>query len=124
MPLSVGIDLVATDEVRASLAAYGERYLDRIYTEGERRECGLDPRRLASRFAAKEATMKALRRDATDRGLSWRSIDVGSDAAGRLRVCLHGPAAEFAGRRRVRRIEVSLSQGAAVAAAVVLAELE
>jgi len=48
--IAVGIDLVAIDEVRESLRAHGERYLNRIYTEAEQRECGSDPRLLAARL--------------------------------------------------------------------------
>jgi len=40
--------------------AHGERYLKHVYTDAERRDCGTSARRLAQRFAAKEATMKAL----------------------------------------------------------------
>ena len=74
------MDLVRVDEVRDSLAAHGERYLERIYTEAERRECGSDPRCLAGRFAAKEATVKAL--GGGDGALPWDSIGIERDADG------------------------------------------
>lgn len=122
MPVKVGIDLVETDEVRESLDAHGERYLDRIYTEVEQRDCGSDARRLAARFAAKEATMKALGR--RNEPLSWRSIEVGQDPGGRPCLRLSGGAAELARRRGVRRLEVSLSEGRSQGAALVLAEVE
>jgi holo-[acyl-carrier protein] synthase len=121
MSLSVGIDLVRTDEVRASLATHGERYLRRIYTEFEQRECGSDAGALAARFAAKEATMKAL--GWGDEPLAWQAVSVGRDAFGRPCICLSGTAAEVAERRGVRRLDVSLTPGRAVAVAVVLAEL-
>jgi holo-[acyl-carrier protein] synthase len=121
MALAVGIDLVRADEVRASLAAHGERYRQRIYTDGEQRECGSDPCRLAARFAAKEATMKALRRD--DEPLPWRSIEVGCDPGGGPQIRLSGPAADLAEQRGVRRLDLSLAPGRGVALAVVLAEL-
>lgn len=57
----VGTDVVAVDEVRESIARFGERYLQRTYTPGERRDCRDDPARLAARFAAKEALIKTLR---------------------------------------------------------------
>jgi holo-[acyl-carrier protein] synthase len=60
MPLRVGIDLVQIEDIRESIAAYGERYLERTYTDEERRDCGGDPSHLAARFAAKEAALKAL----------------------------------------------------------------
>jgi holo-[acyl-carrier protein] synthase len=121
MSLGVGIDLVRTDEILASLARDGERYVQRVYTAAEQRECGSDPRRLAARFAAKEATLKALRWG--DEALSWRSIGVARDENGRHCIRLSGPAAAFAERRGVRRLDVSLSHGRAMAGAVVVAEL-
>lgn len=122
MSLGVGIDLVRTDEVLASLVRHGDRYVQRVYTASEQHECGFYPRRLAARFAAKEATMKALRRG--DEPMAWRSIGIARDEDGGPRLCLSGPAAALAQRRGVRRLDVSLTEGRTVAAAVVLAELE
>ncbi len=122
MALRVGIDLVNPDEVSASLAAHGERYLTRVYTEAEQRGCGSDPRRLAARFAAKEATLKAL--GWGDEPLPWRSIAVDGDERGRASICLSGPAAELAERRGVRHLDLSFTQRRSMAVAVVLAELD
>lgn len=122
MGVGVGIDLVNPEEVSASLAAHGERYLTRVYTEAERRDCGSDPRRLAARFAAKEATLKALRWDAEP--LPWRSIGVVRDDLGRASICLSGPAAELAERRGLRHLDLSYIHRRSIAAAVVLAELD
>lgn len=122
MPVHVGIDLVRIDEVRDSLAAYGERYLERVYTEVEQRDCGHDPRRLAARFAAKEAAIKALGGDGGE-ALPWRSIGVEHDSSGRPCLRLTGPAAALARRRGAGRLDLSLTQRTSVAAAVVLAEV-
>ena len=122
MPFQIGIDLVRTDEVRESLAAHGERYLQRIYTDVEQQDCRSNPSRLAARFAAKEATMKALGRQ--DEPLPWRSIEVTHDGGGRPLIELSGPAAVLADRRGVRRLELSLTDGRSLATAVVLVELE
>lgn len=56
----VGIDVVEIAEVEQALAAHREGYLRRVFTAGERADSGTDPRRLAARFAAKEALVKAL----------------------------------------------------------------
>ena len=60
MAVFVGSDLADVESVDASIDAHGDRYLSRIYTEEERDECRMDTRKLATRFAAKEATMKAI----------------------------------------------------------------
>jgi holo-[acyl-carrier protein] synthase len=120
MTLAVGIDLVRVEEVRRSLAAHGERYLERVYTEIERRECRSDPRRLAACFAAKEATAKAL--GWGDEPAPWHSIGVEHDAYGQPQIRLSGAAAGLAGRRGVERLDVSFTHRRSVAVAVVLAE--
>jgi holo-[acyl-carrier protein] synthase len=122
MPVRVGIDLVEVEEVRESIAAHGDRYIERVYTAAERSECGRDPRRLAARFAAKEAAFKALAGEG-DRALPWHSIGVEDGATGRPRLRLTGAAAALAERRQARGFEVSLTEGQSVAAAVVLAEV-
>jgi holo-[acyl-carrier protein] synthase len=122
MPVRVGIDLVRTDEVRASMTAHGERYLKRIYTDAEQLDCGASPRRLAARFAAKEATRKVLVRG--DEPLSWRSIGVCERPGGRVGIELSGEAATLAERRGVRRLELSLTHRRELATAIVVAELE
>jgi holo-[acyl-carrier protein] synthase len=118
----VGIDLVHTDEVQEALDEHGSRYLDRVFTEQEQRDSGLDAQRLAARFAAKEATMKAL--DRGDEPLPWRSIAVARSASGSPRIELTGAAAELAQRRGVSALSVSLTHEGSLAAAVVLAEGE
>ncbi len=107
----VGIDLVEIDDVREALRMHGERYLRRIYTEREIAESRGRPERLAERFAAKEAALKALRQ--ADEAIPWRAIEV--DGAS-LR--LEGQAAELAGNRE---LALSVCHEGPVAAAVVVA---
>lgn len=118
MTRSVGIDLADVEEIRESVRVHGQRYLERVYTGAERRDCGTSARRLAQCFAAKEATMKAL---ACRERLPWHSVAVDRDAAGQPAIVLTGPAAELARERGVQRLAVSFSSVAAHAVAVVLA---
>jgi holo-[acyl-carrier protein] synthase len=120
MPFSVGIDLVSRDEVAEAVRTHGERYLERVYTEQERVDAGADPLRLAARFAAKEATMKALRR--ADEALPWQDIAVHRDPAGRPTLRLTGAAHAAAQAAGVRHLAVSLTHEGDMAAAVVMAE--
>jgi holo-[acyl-carrier protein] synthase len=122
MPFAVGIDLVSPEEVEQAMTTHGPRYLQRIYAPEELADAGSDPQRLAARFAAKEATMKALRRD--DEPLDWRAIVVTRDSAGRPALRLTGAAGELARRAGVRQLSLSLSHEPSLAAAVVLAEME
>jgi holo-[acyl-carrier protein] synthase len=114
------MDLIDTDEVRESLRLHGERYLERVYTEREAAECGRNPRQLAARFAAKEATMKVLRTG--DEPLPWRSIGVHRTADGGLAIELDGAAAALAERRGLGELSVSVTHRRSLVAALVLTQ--
>lgn len=120
MAVFVGLDLVDVESVGASIDAHGDRYLNRIYTEEERDECEMDTRKLATRFAAKEATLKAL--GPTDEPVPWRSIEVVARHGRAMGVVLHGPALQLARRRGIEHLSLSLSGTGACAAAIVIGE--
>ena len=125
MPIRVGLDLVAVETVEESLhATHGERYLERLFTEREVADCrtaaGIDPERLAARFAAKEATLKVL--PAADVGVPWQDIEVRREASGRVHLELHGRAAELATEATIVDLALSLTHEGGFAAAVVVAE--
>jgi holo-[acyl-carrier protein] synthase len=121
MPLEVGIDFVSREEVEEAIRRHGRRYLERVYTPRERADSESNPLRLAARFAAKEATMKALGRG--DGPLDWRTIELRQDADGRPTLHLTGAAGELARRAGVEGLSVSLSHRRQLAAAVVLAKV-
>jgi holo-[acyl-carrier protein] synthase len=118
MPIALGIDLVGLEEIAEALRR-GDRYLSRIYTEEELDVCGDNPRLLAACFAAKEATMKALRR--TDQAIPWRSIELRLRRGAQPSLELSGAAASLVHKRGVTGLSVSLTHSSHSAAAVVLA---
>jgi len=121
--LAVGVDLVRVDEVQAALAQFGDRYLDRVFTAHEvscaTGDADVLARHLAARFAAKEATIKAL--GPSDNLPAWRSIEVYQEQGGRCTLRLSGHAAELARKARLSEFAVSLTHEGNLAAAVVLA---
>ena len=87
--VAVGIDLADISAVRDSIDHFGARYLDRIFTPGERAQCAesSDPTpHLAARFAAKEATIKALMIDG-----AHTILDLDGGAAGGFRPLPNAP---------------------------------
>ncbi|MBO0796932.1 MAG: holo-ACP synthase, partial [Ktedonobacteraceae bacterium] len=58
--VAVGIDIIEVERVRKVYERHGERFLSRVYTPDEVRQCRGKMARLAGRFAAKEAISKAL----------------------------------------------------------------
>jgi holo-[acyl-carrier protein] synthase len=119
---SVGIDLVRVSRVAASLERFGERFLKRIFTDGEIAYATAAPaftaERLAARFAAKEATVKAL--DLAERGVGWREIEVTRRPSGGCDLKLHGAARAAAVEAGVDELAVSLSHEGDYATAVVM----
>ena len=60
MLLKTGVDLVEIERLEQTIQRYGERFLQRVFTEKELAEVGSNTASLAARFAAKEAVSKAL----------------------------------------------------------------
>lgn len=117
--LRVGIDLTSVVEVRDAIATHGERYLQRIYAPEELADAGGDPRRLAARFAAKEAVLKVLR--PADDALPWKEIRVRRHPSGWTDLVLSGRVAERARSAGVDEWAVSLTHEGDLASAVVVA---
>jgi len=124
MGLRVGADIARVDDVAASVARFGDRYLGRVYTAHEIASCAGVPSvvaaSLAARFAAKEATIKVLR--PTDAAPAWRSIEVRRHPSGWCELHLSGEAARLAAEAGITELAVSLSHEGGLAAAVVLAQ--
>ena len=119
---AVGIDMIETDRVAAVLAKHPERFLQRVFTPAEVAFCRGRVPELAARFAAKEATMKALGTGA--RSVAWRDIEVLPDRRGKPMVYLYGGAKRRAETIGLDAIDVSLTHLAAFAMAAVVATQE
>jgi holo-[acyl-carrier protein] synthase len=122
--LTVGMDLVEVAQVARSIERFGEAYLRRVFTSGELTYClGMSSNpapHLAARFAAKEATLKALRQG--DEAVDWRSVDVQRRPDGSCHVFLQNAARALAERRGVDAFSVTMSHDGEYAAAVVVGE--
>lgn len=78
MILGLGSDLIDIRRVEQSIERFGERFLNRIYTDVERAKSDKRANKAASyakRFAAKEACAKALGTGIA-RGVHWRDMGV------------------------------------------------
>src|SRR5207248_11059936 len=98
MIVGTGIDIAEVPRIGESIERFGARFLQRVFTEGERRYCDSKANRVeryAARFAAKEAAMKALG-TGWSRGVRWRDIEICRQPGGRPTISLHGQATEVA----------------------------
>lgn len=122
--LRVGVDLVRVADVTASIARFGARYTERLFTAGERAYCDADaPRaaeRYAARFAAKEATVKVLRVVAHDT-IDPRSIEIRRLPEGACEIVLHDGAITLARRSGIADLSLSMSHEQDYATATVVA---
>ncbi len=117
--LRIGVDLMDVERIERAIERYGDRFYARFFTDNERRACEGFPQRLAARFAAKEATAKALGTGIGDVG--WTEIEVDCDERGRPCLHLHGNAARLAADLGLTIWEISLSHTKDQAIAFVVA---
>ena len=92
--LGLGLDATDIDRIADTIERYGERFLRRIFTEGEVAYCArrkVPAIHFAGRFAAKEAAMKALG-TGHSHGVLWRDVEV-VRRGGPPQLELHGGAA-------------------------------
>ncbi len=104
------------------LERYGQRFLNRVFTPGEIAYCRGRAPNLAARFAAKEATMKAL--GTGIRGVGWKDIEVVRHESGAPAIKLHQRGETRAQRRGVQEISLSLSHSREYAVAFVVIRSE
>jgi len=124
MIVGTGIDIAEVPRIAASIERFGNRFLHRIFTEGEIRYCESKANRVeryAARFAAKEAAMKAIG-TGWNHGVAWRDVEVCREPGGRPTLTFHRKAAEFAAKLGARRVSLSLTHTAEHAIAQVILE--
>jgi len=124
MIVGTGIDIAEVPRIADSIARFGQRFLERVYTEGERRYCDSKANRVeryAARFAAKEAAMKALG-TGWSHGVRWRDIEVARKPGSRPTIVFYGKAAEFAATLGTVNVALSLTHTSDMAFAQVILE--
>ena len=97
---------------------HGQRFLHKVYTDREIAYCSGRPSELAARFAAKEATSKALGTGL--KGIFWRDMEILSDLLGKPQLILHGTALVRARELGIQELGVSLTHTKNLAIASVI----
>ena len=121
--LYVGVDLIEIERIGLTYSRYPRRFLEKIYTPAEQAYCRGRAPQLASRFAAKEAVMKALGTGWRS-GVRWVDIETRREPGEAPQVHLHGRSAEHATERGIARWHLTITHDAGIAAAFVVAESE
>jgi holo-[acyl-carrier protein] synthase len=106
-----GIDVIDCHRLQESIDRHGERFLERVFTEGER-EYSLGRKRaiehLAGRFAAKEAVLKVLGTGWTQ-GIAWTDVEVFREDSGQPRIRLSGRCKQLADVMGLTDILISIT---------------
>ena len=126
MILGLGNDIIDIRRIEKTIARFGDRFLDRVFTDTERRKSDRRVNRAASyakRFAAKEACAKALG-TGFRRGVFWRDMGVVNLPSGRPTMQLTGGAAarlrHITPQGMEARIDVTLTDDFPQAQAIVV----
>src|SRR4029077_8136824 len=109
--IGIGVDLVECARIERSLERFGEKFLKRVFTEGEieySMSMKFPARHLAARFAAKEAVSKAFG-TGIGKSMGWRDIDVHKKPSGEPFLVYVGQAEQLAKQRGVTSAQITLS---------------
>jgi len=120
----IGTDLIEIDRIARVCGEYGQRFLERLFTEAERayfaRWTDAAPS-IAGRFAAKEAVMKALG-TGWGRGVRFCDIEIERRPSGRPNVVLHGRCRDIFRELGGSQIHCTITHSRTHAMAVVIFE--
>ncbi|MCD0460322.1 holo-ACP synthase [Roseiconus lacunae] len=123
--IATGTEIVETVRIAKMIETHGEQFLERVYTADEIEYCVQTadaPGHFATRWAAKEAVMKALR--CRRRGVRWNEIEIVVRPGSGYDVVLSGNALQCASEHEIDRLHLSLSACRTHAVAHVIAEAE
>ncbi len=121
--LGIGTHITECLRIARMIERHGEQFIDRVYTPEEVRYCHnrkQATQHFAAYWAAKEAVLKALGTRWV-RGIDWRDIEIRPGPGGRTTVALSGGVQQWAQKKAVLQIQVSISHCRAYATALALA---
>lgn len=126
MIIGLGSDLIDIRRIEKTLDRFGPRFIDRIYTETEKKKSEgrrMRPASYAKRFAAKEACAKALG-TGFRRGVFWRDMGVVNLRSGRPTMALTGGALkrlqEITPKGHSAQIDLTITDDFPLAQAIVI----
>ena len=124
MIVGTGIDIAEVERIEQTIARFGGRFKERVFTADEIRYCeskANKAERYAARFAAKEAGMKAIG-TGWSHGVRWQDIEVRRLPGGRPTVVFHGKAGEIFAKLGGVRAHLSITHTKDSAMAYVIIE--
>lgn len=109
MKITCGTDIIEIERIKESIETLEDRFLNKVYTEKEIEYCESKKaqkyQHYAARFAAKEATFKAISWMLNDKyKITWKDIEVVNDSQGRPKINLNG-----IDLKQIENIDISIS---------------
>lgn len=119
-----GTDIIEIKRIKESIEKTGQPFIDRIFTPNEIRYCesknNVKYQHYAARFAAKEATFKAISKALQDKfSIGWKNVEILNDANGRPNIRFIDYNIEG-----LKEIDISISHCKTYATATVVAEID
>jgi len=125
MIYGIGIDLVENERMERIIRKWGDKFLSRVFSEGEIDYCGRRASQSSihygARFAVKESFMKAIG-TGLGGGVKLQEIEVVNEASGRPEIRLSGGAQEYVVKAGIAKMHLSITHTKSYASAVVLLE--
>jgi len=121
MVLGLGIDIIEIERIKKSIEQYGERFLNKVFTNEEIKYCNAKFNKYqhyAARFAAKEAVYKAIA-SSWKEGLSWKDIEIQNDPSGMPSINPLGKLQIFLSENTQLRISISHSKNYVTSVAII-----
>ena len=121
MLLGLGVDMVEVGRVKKALERWGERFLNRVFTSGERRYClrkAFPEQSFAARFAAKEAVLKAMGTGLSG-GIGWKDVEIVNNTSGKPEVSVGKKITERIGDKKIL-VSISHTKEFAIAYAILI----
>jgi holo-[acyl-carrier protein] synthase len=109
--IGIGVDVIECSRIQRSMERFGERFLHRVFTDGEieySMSMKFPERHLAARFAGKEAVSKAFG-TGIGKAIGWRNIDIRKKESGEPFLVFSGPTETLAAERGVSSALITLS---------------
>src|SRR5215471_19384052 len=109
--IGIGVDVIECSRIQRSIERFGDRFLQRVFTEGEieySMSMKFPERHFAARFAGKEAVAKAFG-TGIGKTVGWRNIDIQKKGNGEPFLVFSGPAKAVTTERGVTSALITLS---------------
>ena len=124
MIVAIGIDIIEVARIREVMVRT-PRFRERVFTPAERAYCdsrgAVAAQHYAARFAAKEATLKALQTGWRG-GIGWQDVEIAARDSGAPYLVLHGPVLELFNASGATTAHLSISHTSEHAIAEVVLE--